>query len=449
MTDGRTIVAVSTPSGAGGIAIVRMSGPDALRILSRVWRGKNPSDFSSHTAHLGWILDEDNREIDQVMVLWFRSPRSYTGEDVVEISCHGSPWIQQAIVTRLIENGASSAGAGEFTRRAFMNGRLDLAQAEGVADLIASSSRASALLAATQLKGEYSRELDNLRERLLNLGVLLELELDFSEEDVEFADRQQLISTATEIKETIDKLTASFKSGSAFKNGVPVVIAGSPNAGKSTLLNALVGEEKAIVSDIPGTTRDAIEDTVEIGGVLFRFVDTAGLRDSNDEIEKIGIERARKKIAESAILLYLIDPTGNIEEQRDLLNDVKKGAPDKVIEIFTKEDILKVESPTADLTISAITGSGIGRLKDLLHARATSEFDPGKELIVTNARHYEALIKAASPIERLIDGLQSGLSADFLAQDLHEAVSYLGEITGAVSSEDILHSIFERYCIGK
>ena len=321
-----TIAAVATPAGSGGIAVIRMSGPGAPAVLARCWRGAPPRDFRSHTVHLGWIVDAGGAEIDQVLATLFRSPRSYTGEDVVEISVHGSPWIQRAVLHRLVECGARAAAPGEFTRRAFMNGRLDLAQAEGVADLIAASSRAAARLAASQLRGDFSRRLEEMRGRLVDLGSLLELELDFSEEDVEFADRGRLVALTEELRALVGRLASSYKAGNAFKNGIPVAIAGIPNAGKSTLLNALIGEEKAIVSDIPGTTRDVIEDTVEIGGILFRFYDTAGLRESDDVIENLGVQRARRKIEEAAIVLHLIDPTQPLPPQLSLLDPNSRSA---------------------------------------------------------------------------------------------------------------------------
>lgn len=453
---GETIVAVSTPKGVGAIAVVRMSGSEALSILSNAWKGADPLSFNTHSAHLGWIVDSDGKDIDQVVVTFFKGPKSYTGEDIIEISCHGSLWIQQAIVNRLIECGARSATAGEYTRRAFMNGRLDLAQVDGVADLIVASSKAGARLAASQMKGEFSSKLEELRRQLVDLGVLLELELDFSEEDVEFADRSKLIVLASEIISVVRRLTASFRAGNAFKNGVPVAIAGVPNAGKSSLLNVLLGEERAIVSNIPGTTRDVIEDCIEIDGILFRFIDTAGLRESDDEIERIGVEKAKKRILGAAVLLYLVDPTQPIEPQLETLKEVSDKAggedPAKIIVLLTKSDLINqpLDKPIEGfLEISAKEIIGIRELKDRLVESATGDFNPEHELIVTNARHYEALNNSLAPLSRLLEGLETGLSADFLAQDLREADRYLGEITGAVTSEEILHSIFARYCIGK
>lgn len=446
----KTIVALSTPTGSGGIAVVRMSGPDAVGILAKAWKGKDPGKFESHTAHVGWIKDADGKMLDQVVVTLFRAPNSFTGEDVVEISCHGSRWIQQAIVARMTECGATPAGPGEFTMRAFLNGRIDLAQAEGIADMIAASSKASAKIAASQLRGEYSKKLRELRGELLDLGVLLELELDFSEEDVEFADRGRLIATADRIYDVVSRLAGSFRSGNAFKNGVPVAIAGVPNAGKSTLLNALLGEEKAIVSDIPGTTRDAIEDTVEFDGILYRFIDTAGLRQSDDKIEKIGIEKAKEKVKNVDILIYLIDPEQEIESQLDTLSQLPVSEDVRVIKTISKSDVAGKDADQIDgISISAKTGDGIKELKKRLTTLTTENYNPDNELIVTNARHHHALTAALSPLQRLREGLTDGTSADFLAQDLREVVSHLGEITGEVTSDEILHSIFARYCIGK
>lgn len=452
--DESTIVAVSTPPGRGGIAVVRMSGPEAVGILQKCWKGADLRKAGSHTAHLGWITDAEGEGIDQTVATIYRAPHSYTGENVVEISCHGSPWIQQAIVNRLIENGASPAGAGEFTRRAFLNGRLDLAQAEGVADMIAAGSRASARLAATQLRGDFSEKLRELRQRLVDIGSLLELELDFSEEDVEFADREQLIRLTDELIGVVSRLGDSYRAGNAFKNGVPVAIAGIPNAGKSTLLNALVGEEKAIVSEVAGTTRDIIEDTAEIDGILFRFYDTAGLRESDDLVETIGIERARKKIGEAFVVLRLIDPTQPIEIQRKQLDFSVGAAIPQTLDIVTKADVdsgmvRSAASEGNDLRISAKTGEGIERLRKRLVEISTADFNPEQELVVTNARHYESLRNAQEPLKRLKEGLHNGLPADLLAQDLREAEHHLGTITGEVTSSDILHTIFARYCIGK
>ena len=446
-SDRGTIVAVSTPHGMGGIAVIRMSGPESVSILKKVWKGRNPELFDSHTAHLGWILDSDGQPFDQVVATIFKGPNSYTGEDVFELSCHGSVWIQREIVHRLVEEGATAAGPGEFTLRAFHNGRIDLAQADGIADLISSTSKAAARIASSQMRGRFSEKLEKMRRQLVDLGVLLELELDFSEEDVEFADRSKLISLSEELLKMIRRLAVSFKSGNAFKHGVPVAIAGVPNSGKSTLLNALLGEERAIVSEIPGTTRDVIEDTVEINGILFRFIDTAGIRETSDVVEKIGVERALEKMNRAAIVLYVIDPTQDEAPQLEQLQ-CTENLQGEILKIISKGDILG-ESTSQGLKISAKTGEGIDELKDTLTAIATKDFNPEQEIIITNARHYEALKKAEAPLERLLEGLRTGLTADFLAQELREADGYLGEITGAVTSDEILHTIFRNYCIGK
>ena len=462
-SDNQTIVALATPHGTGGIAVIRLSGPGAFSVLDKCWSGKPVESFPSHTVHLGWIRDNSGENIDNVVVSVYKAPNSYTGENVAEISCHGSVWVQQAVVNRLIECGARAAEGGEFTRRAFMNGRLDLAQAEGVADMIAASSKAAARLAATQMKGEFSRKLDSLRSGLIDLGSLLELELDFSEEEVEFADRSRLIALSDEIKAVVDRLADSFRAGNAFKNGVPVAIVGAPNVGKSTLLNALIGEERAIVSAIPGTTRDIIEDTLEIDGILFRFFDTAGIRDTEDPIEKIGVERARQKLSEAAVVLCLTDKPG---EEIVLAPIVSSCCPEKgtrhILHILTKSDLHTVSpdgktqeknpygtGKESSLAISALTGAGIPELKKALVDIATADYNPQQELIVTNARHYEALKLASEALSRLIEGLQSGIPSDFLAQDLREATHHLGTITGSVTSDDLLHTIFARYCIGK
>lgn len=444
-----TIVAVSTPRGVGGIAVVRMSGPDSLAVLARAWKGADVNSFASHTLHLGWILDSDGKEIDQVVVGIYLAPNSYTGEDVIEISCHGSLWIQQAIVNRLVECGAQPATAGEFTRRAFMNRRIDLAQADGIADMIAATSGAAARLASRQLKGDFSRKLEEIRKQLLDLRLLLELELDFSEEDVEFAKRDKLLDSARQLQGVITRLAESHKAGNAFKNGIPVAIAGVPNVGKSTLLNALLGEERAIVSEIAGTTRDAIEDCLRIGGLEFRLIDTAGLRETTDEIERIGVTKAVNKISDAYIAVCLLDPTQDLEMQKQVISDALKDSEAKRLYVYTKQDICDIHPSENELTISAKEGKGIDELKSSLAKLATQEFNPEEELIITNARHYEALKKAQAPLETLIDGLQNGLSPDMLAEDLREIDYHLSTITGAVTSDEILHTIFARYCIGK
>lgn len=452
----RTIAAIATPAGQGGIAVIRVSGREAFDIVQKMWRGKPLAQCTSHTAHLGNILQEDGSVLDQAVVTLFRAPNSFTGEDTVEISVHGSRWIQREALNQLMRCGAKPAGPGEFSQRAFANGRMDLAQTEAVADLIAAESRAAHRLALSQMSGAFSRKLNELREQLIHFGSLLELELDFSEEDVEFADRTQLINSAKETLAVVQRLALSYKSGRAFKEGVPVAIAGAPNVGKSTLLNRLLDCDKAIVSDIPGTTRDIIEDTREIGGILFRFIDTAGLRDTADTVERIGIERAKEHIDRAAVTLWLVDPTQPLDAQ---LASITASTESKRFVILTKSDLsgsavtdqileaLPAGCPV--LTISTRTGSGIDGLKSALVSMATTEHNPENELIVTNARHYEALTAGAEALQRVIDGLQTGIPTDFVAQDVREALHHLGLVTGAVTTADLLTSIFSHFCIGK
>lgn len=465
-----TIVAISTPPGVGGIAVVRLSGPDAFAIADKIWQGTPLSNASSHTAHLGIITDSDGDMLDQVVATVFAENRSFTGEPTVEFSVHGSRWIQRRVVERLIEAGASAAGAGEFTQRAFLNGRLDLAQAEAVADMIAASSKASQRLAATQMKGNFSRRLNQLRDSMIDIASLLELELDFSEEDVEFADRSRLLEMTRSTRDEIARLADSFHAGRALKEGVAVVIAGKPNAGKSTLLNHLLQDDKAIVSDIAGTTRDIIEDTTEINGILFRFIDTAGIRESDDHIERIGVDRARQALTKADILLWLTDPN----DPTELPADIPEGLPTLILETKAdcNEPAKQVKSagaseqaksaeaaiPTSSsnpekhpeiIKISAKTGFGIPILLKRLTEIAESGTDTSTELIVTNARHYESLMRAIESLKRVEQSLTEGLPADLTAQDLREAIHHLGTITGAITPADLLQTIFSRFCIGK
>lgn len=447
-----TIVALSTPYGTGGIAVIRVSGPEAVSVVSRCWKGADLTEVKSHTAHLGDILAADGTVLDNAVLTIFRGPKSYTGEDTVEISIHGSKWLQRQIVDRIAEAGARPAEPGEFTRRAFINGRIDLAQAEGIADLLSVSSRAAHRLAVMQMNGSFSARLDELRDRLVELASLLELELDFSEEEVEFADRDKLCGLTEETLGLISRLASTYKSGKVFKEGVPVAIAGRPNAGKSTLLNALLDEDKAIVSDVPGTTRDVIEDTVEIGGILFRFYDTAGLRSTSDSVERIGIERARSVISRAAIVLWLVDPTDDVDswisEARML---VPQDSDKKLVIVYTKSDLVEREEEEVQngISISVKEGTGLDKLKSMLVESAGQEHDPESELIVTNARHYAALNATAESLRRVREGLSDGISSDFLAQDIREAISHLSEITGRITTETLLQNIFANFCIGK
>lgn len=471
-----TIVAVATPVGKGALALIRISGPDALKIADSVWEGTSLSSSKSHTAHLGNIKDEDGNVLDQAVATVFIGPKSFTGEDSVEFSLHGSPWIIREVTNLLLRKGARGAEPGEFSRRAYMNGRMDLASAEGIADLIASSSRAAHRLALQQTRGVFSREFNELRDKLIELASLLELELDFSEEDVEFADRSSLLKIANELLVKIERLTKSYSAGRAFKEGVPVVIAGAPNVGKSTLLNALLQDDKAIVSDIPGTTRDIIEDTCEIEGVLFRFIDTAGLRESSDTIENIGIDRARQRLSQAAIVLWLIDPFSPIEEQiaemvsslselhreqmlipvitktkangitADKVSDIDK----KVAEaVMSMRELNENSSETQILKISIVEDNGIEELHKALKNASTREYDPEKELLLTNARHYGDLLKAGTALRRAIAQIEAGTSADFIAMDIREATNALTSLTGSITTPDLLNSIFSKFCIGK
>lgn len=452
----RTIAAIATPAGQGGIAVIRVSGRDAFDIVQKMWRGKPLAQCASHTAHLGNILQEDCSVLDQAVITLFRAPNSFTGEDTVEISVHGSRWIQREALNQLMRCGAKPAGPGEFSQRAFSNGRMDLAQTEAVADLIAAESRAAHRLALSQMSGAFSRKFNELREQLIHFGSLLELELDFSEEDVEFADRTQLINSAKETLAVVQRLALSYKSGRAFKEGVPVAIAGAPNVGKSTLLNRLLDCDKAIVSDIPGTTRDIIEDTREIGGILFRFIDTAGLRDTADTVERIGIERAKEHIDRAAVTLWLVDPTQPLEAQLASIGTSSEG---KRFVILTKSDLsddavtdqilAALPGGCPVISISAKSGLGIDELETELVRMATAEHNPENELMVTNARHYEALTAGAEALQRVLTGLQTGIPTDFVAQDVREALHHLGLVTGAVTTADLLASIFSHFCIGK
>jgi tRNA modification GTPase len=460
-----TICAISTAPGVGGIAVIRVSGNDAILITSRCWKGANIAEMKSHTAHFGRIIDKNGDILDEVVLTLFRNPRSFTGEDVIEIACHGSSWIQQQIVNTLIECGCRTAIGGEFTRRAYTNGRLDLSQAEAIADLIASSSRASHRIALNQMRGAFSNELSALREKLLEFVSLIELELDFTEEDVEFADRSRLLDLATLIKNKIDSLAGSFAVGNAIKNGIPCAIVGETNAGKSTLLNHLLRDDRALVSDIHGTTRDVIEDTITLGGTLFRFIDTAGIRNTDDTIESMGIERTFKKLNEAQIVLWGIDANTPFEKITELSQRILADSEGKtLITVVNKIDTLNDARQQAIASfmnnivgtqgtvafISAKNSIGMDTLeRTLVQCAAMPDTDNANEVIVTNSRHYEALLHAGEAITRAIDGLQLGISGDFVSQDIRECMHYLGEITGEITTDQILGSIFTRFCIGK
>lgn len=464
MINQETICAVSTAPGAGGVAVIRVSGTEAITICDTIFtpkiEGKNLQNQKAYTLRYGSIRRGEEL-IDDVLIALFRAPHSFTGEDTVEITCHGSVYIQQQILQLLIEKGCRSALPGEYTQRAFLNGKMDLSQAEAVADLIASTSAGMHKLAINQMRGGFSNELTKLRSQLLDFTSLIELELDFSEEDVEFADRTNLKQLATGIEQLIRQLADSFSVGNAIKNGIPVAIIGETNAGKSTLLNLLVGEERAIVSDIHGTTRDVIEDTINLSGVTFRFIDTAGIRETNDTIESLGIERTFQKLRQASIVLWVIDlntPAEQIEELAKVI--IPKAEDKKVILVFNKSDLLSSDElelkqqllnniPADRIYISAKQQENTEVLKQHLIQAAALPKVSQNDVIVTNIRHYEALTKAHEAILRVINGLEMNISSDFLSQDIRECMHYLGEITGQISNDEILGNIFGKFCIGK
>ncbi len=453
-----TIVAPATAPGVGAIAVIRLSGQEAISICQKVFKGKDLTLQDSHTVHFGTIM-EGETIVDEVLVSVFRTPRSFTKENVVEISCHGSNYIITKIIRLLISAGARYAKPGEFTQRAFLNGRFDLAQAEAVADLIASDSEASHRAAMNQMRGGISQEIKTLRDELIGFAALIELELDFSEEDVEFADRTQLSNLVTKIQRMLSELLNSFQLGNAIKGGVSTVIAGRPNAGKSTLLNALLNEERAIVSDIAGTTRDTIEEKLVISGVEFRLIDTAGIREATDAIEAIGVEKTFEKIRHSALLLYLFDASAlPVEEvKKDIQQLTQHGIP--FIVVPNKIDLLQPGAFTDPLypeltnpvvPVSAGKKEHIEELKNALYAMVVGGKSLADNAIVTNARHYEALSKSREALEKVQEGLDARITGDFLAEDIRQALYFLGTITGEIEVDrDILGTIFGKFCIGK
>ncbi len=462
-----TIIAIATPPGEGAIGVIRLSGPQSIGLVDRFFPSRNLVKAKARYAHFGILNDEAGKPIDEVVLTVYRAPASYTGEDAVEISCHGSPYILQRIVRLGVDAGAKPAEPGEFSKRAFLNGKLDLSQAEAVADLIASQSAAAHRIALGQLRGGVSNEIGELRQKLIDFASLIELELDFGEEDVEFADREQLRELVDRIRERIAALTASFRLGNAIKEGITTVIAGRPNAGKSTLLNGLLKEERAIVSDIPGTTRDTIEETVNIEGVIFRLVDTAGIREATDAIEAIGVERAIAQVGRASLLVYVFDVVETSPEA--LRNDLDKLYREdlRLVVVANKMDLNPYTvhehyfgvDYTGKFTVAtenfvpmiARDLANLGYLKDRLLAVATNGIDltDSQQVVLSNARHYHALNKADEALVRVLDGLSAGTSNDFVAMDIRQSLRELGEITGEIAADDLLGNIFSRFCIGK
>lgn len=461
-----TIVALATPSGAGAIAVIRVSGKDAIAITDACFKSvkaqKSLSDQKTHTLHLGHIVD-DEKYVDEVLVSLFKGTTSYTGEPTTEISCHGSIYIQQEIIQLFLRKGCRMADAGEFTLRAFLNGKLDLAQAEAVADLIASDSEASHQIAMQQMRGGFSNELQDLRQELLNFASLIELELDFAEEDVEFADRTQFIALVSKITQVLKRLIDSFSVGNVLKNGIPIAIVGEPNVGKSTLLNALLNEEKAIVSDIAGTTRDAIEDQLNINGIMFRFIDTAGIRDTKDVVENIGIQKTYENIEKAQLVLYLVNGVSiqeTSEQIEKLLEDIERlqqKYPTKKIQVIINKTDLLSEDAIQQLNsqvenvilISAKQKQGISELKEELTQLANIGAISNNQTIVSNSRHFEALNNALIAIKEVQSGIDNQISSDLFAIDIREALHHLGLISGEVTTDDLLGNIFANFCIGK
>jgi tRNA modification GTPase len=456
-----TIIAIATPQGVGAIGVIRLSGPASISIINELFPSKNLIKQPSHTLHVGLLKDGDI-VMDEVVVSLYKTPKSYTKEDVVEISCHGSPYIQQQILQVCLRKGARLAKAGEFTQRAFINGRFDLSQAEAVADLIASENQAQHDIALQQMKGGFSDELQKLREKLIHFTAFIELELDFAEEDVEFVDRTELKNLITEIKNRIVELSSSFQYGNVVKNGVPIVIVGRPNSGKSTLLNALLNEERAIVSSIAGTTRDSIEEVMVMDGISFRFIDTAGIREAGDQIEKIGIERTFEKIALASVVIYLYDCTQLSLDELD--SDLKSlQSEDKIIiSVANKLDLaggmsnhfensLQEKFPKIiHLGISAKEKTNLDFLKKEIVKQVNKKVKTNQSIIVTNARHYEALNNSLAALKKVEQGLSARLSGDLLTMDIKMVLYHIGEITGQIDVDtDILGTIFSKFCIGK
>lgn len=452
-----TIIALATPPGVGAIAVIRLSGAHAITMVDEAFPAKSLVEQESHTVHLGTIRDEQNQIVDEVLVTLFKTPRSYTKENVVEISCHASNYIVQSLIRLFIRKGARSAEPGEFTMRAFLNGQLDLSQAEAVADLIASDSESSHKLAMQQMRGGFSDKIENLRSQLIDFASLIELELDFGEEDVEFANREDLKQLILKIQRLLSSLIDSFKLGNVLKKGVNTVIAGRPNAGKSTLLNALINEERAIVSDIAGTTRDTIEEVLNIKGISFRIIDTAGIRDAQDTIEAVGVEKTFEKIRSSAILVYVYDAAQMTKEE--VKEDIEKlhNPTIPILVLANKSDIKTIDFTFLEneniksqfLKISALQKEGTEEVKNALHNLVLDGNLNLDQTIVTNARHYESLRNAHAALEQVLNGMETNVTSDFIAMDIRQSLHHIGLITGVISTDDLLGNIFGRFCIGK
>ncbi len=467
MTQKGTIICAPATSGGGAIALIRLSGPGTIETLTGIFEPADKQvdilNAKGYTLIYGTISSQ-GEFIDEVLVSLFRAPHSYTGEEMAEISCHASPFIQHRIIEILIDKGVKTATPGEFTMRAFMNGKMDLSQAEAVADLIASDSEAAHRLAATQLRGGFSKEIEKLRMELLSFASLIELELDFSEEDVQFADRFSMTETVIKIKSLVDRLASSFRLGNAIRKGIPVVIAGRPNVGKSSLLNVLLQEERAIVSDIPGTTRDTVEEVLHVGGLLFRFIDTAGLRQGSDKIEEMGIERTHGRLREAEVVLALAEATDSsleISAFARTVSDLTGNSGARIILVINKSDLITRSAASAlkkelkslcsfpVLFISARNSSGIEEVKKQLTASVETGRLNSPQHIVTNARHFEALKNVAENLQRVLDGFRDGIPTVLIATDVRQAIYHLGLITGKITPEDILGQIFSKFCIGK